>query len=324
MRFRNRLLQLLAATVALPGCPPTGDCPESESGTSELVEPLAPALQALVDRCRAAGTRFDEPECIPMCRELIIRDLGAPPDDEISVCALRDDTNPASAVTANVSWTIGPRCVGGRRPVAYAASRADRQTVGGFLAEQARLEAASVRAFLELAHALAFHRAPRVLVDACRRAAADEIVHAVVIGRLARAHGVVPQIEDAQASAIPSLEQLALANAVEGCVRETWGAAVATWQAHAAADPAIRAAMRRIAPDETKHATLSRAIDRWALRRLDAAARTRVTAVRAAAVIELTESATCEVPCALAERAGLPRPEIATNMLGAMATASLL
>lgn len=123
---------------------------------------------------------------------------------------------------------------------------------------------------------------------------------------------------------MPTLEELARANAVEGCVRETWGAAVATWQAQAAADPAIRAVMARIAPDETKHATLSRAIDRWAMRRLDAAARARVAAARADAVVELSASVACDVPCALADIAGLPRAEIATALLRAMSTASVI
>ena len=316
MRLRGTLLQLLTAAVALPGCPPTGNCPDNETGTIELTEPLQPALQAMVDRCRTAGG-YDSIECEPMCRELIVRELGGPPDDVYS-CYLSEDTNTATAVTARVSWTVGPMCVGGRRPAGYAASLVDGRSVGGFLAEQARLEAASVRAFLELAHALAFHGAPSALVQACRAAAGDEIVHAVLIGRLARAFGVTPIIDDAPPASLPALEALARANAVEGCIRETWGAAVATWQAHASSHPAIRAAMRQIAPDETKHANLSDAIHQWAMQQLDSDARERVGIARAIALAELANSLECAVPECLVDIAGLPPKHIATLLLSAM------
>jgi hypothetical protein len=54
-----------------------------------------------------------------------------------------------------------------------------------------------------------------------------------------------------------SLEELAVENAVEGCVRETYGALTAIWQARTAKDPSVAAAVRRIARDETRHAALS-------------------------------------------------------------------
>lgn len=315
--LRRTLLELLAATAVLPGC--YGPCPPSESDEAELVEPLDAELQTLVDRCRTEGGGFDLLACEPMCRELIVRELGEPPFDDLSSCQLSEDMNPATAVTARASWTIGPRCVGGRRPAEYCESELDRSDVGGFLAEQARLEAASVRAFLELARALEAHRAPRVLIVQCRRAAADEIVHAVLVGRLARRYGVAPRIDDGVPGSVPSLEQLALANAVEGCVRETWGAIVATWQAHASTDPAIRAVMQRIAPDETRHATLSRAIHRWAMRRLDVTARARVLTARASALAELAATS-CEPPVALAEQLGLPRAESVGPLLNVLSS----
>ena len=50
------------------------------------------------------------------------------------------------------------------------------------------------------------------------------------------------------------LEAIAIENAVEGCVRESFGALLATWQAKTAGDARVRAAMKRIARDETRHA----------------------------------------------------------------------
>jgi hypothetical protein len=317
--FRATLLELVVAAAAattLPACPMVGSCPDNESGNVDLYEPLDPELQTLVDRCRAAGG-WDLTECAPMCKELIERQTGAAPWDELSVCELYELDG---APSAQAVWTIGPECIGGRRPDGYCAGDRARDTVGGFLAEQARLEAASVRAFLELANALQHHRAPRVLVEACRHAAADEIVHAVLAARLARRHGVVAAlVEDAPASAVPTLEALATANAVEGCVRETWGAVVATWQARTANDPAIRRAMARIAPDETRHAVLSRAIDRWARRRLDDAAVARLDHARAGAIAEL-EAHVREgaVPGDLERTAGLPAGATAAALLDQM------
>jgi hypothetical protein len=123
---------------------------------------------------------------------------------------------------------------------------------------------------------------------------------------------------------MPTLEQLAHANATEGCVRETWGAMVATWQGRVAIDPQVRAVMQQIAIEETKHATISRAIDRWAMRRLDAAARARVDAARSEAFVMLAASVTEEVPAALVEVAGLPRAEVAATLMTAMHAAGAL
>jgi len=51
--------------------------------------------------------------------------------------------------------------------------------------------------------------------------------------------------------------------AVEGCVRETFGALEATFQAKNANDPQIRRVMRRIAEDETRHAALAWRVAAW-------------------------------------------------------------
>src|SRR5262249_34549044 len=65
-------------------------------------------------------------------------------------------------------------------------------------------------------------------------------------------------------------------NAVEGCVRETFGALLAGFQATRARDPGIARLMRSIARDEMRHAALSWAVARWASPRLDAGARARL------------------------------------------------
>jgi hypothetical protein len=309
------LVLVTAAALPAAGCGiTTGGCPDPFSGEAELFEPLDDAeLQALVDACRDAGGS-DLAACEPMCFALMEREgMYA---EGLAACSLEENVT-AEGPSAWARWTTDGTCVGGRRPAGYAAG-APRCDVGGYFAEQARLEAASVRAFLDLARALAAHRAPRVLIDACRRAAGDEIVHAVITARLARRFGGMPLLAPEAPAATPSLEELARANAVEGCVREAWGAVVATWQAGAAADPHVRAAMRRIAPDETRHATLSRAIDRWAMRRLDDAARARIAAARAGALAELAASVAADAPAELVRDAGLPAGAAAAALFSGM------
>ena len=79
----------------------------------------------------------------------------------------------------------------------------------------------------------------------------------------------------------PSLVALLEDNAVEGCVKETFGALLATWQAEHAANPRIRRTLRRIAADETRHAALAWGILAWGMKELAPTERRRVEASRA-------------------------------------------
>jgi hypothetical protein len=143
------------------------------------------------------------------------------------------------------------------------------------------MEAVSVLAFERLARELAAHGAPGDLVREARRAARDERRHARIMGEIAREHGArVPRARLRHRS-VRSLAIIARENAVEGCVRETYGALLASWQAIHARDPELRAAMRSIAPDERRHAALAAAVDEWISPRLSP--RTRRSIARAMA-----------------------------------------
>jgi hypothetical protein len=67
---------------------------------------------------------------------------------------------------------------------------------------------------------------------------------------------------------VRSLFAIALENAVEGCVRETYGAVVGLVEARVSRDPEVRRASRSIAADECRHAELSWAVAAWILPRL--------------------------------------------------------
>lgn len=156
-------------------------------------------------------------------------------------------------------------CAVGRRPAGLqlSAARGTREPVGAFLAECARLEAVSVPAFRRLARELDRLGARR-LAGLARRSAREEVRHAAQMSRLAARYGAQPSAARVVAPRRlrPALE-IALENAVEGCVRETFGALVAWQQSACAADPVVARTMRGIAADETRHAELSWEVAAW-------------------------------------------------------------
>jgi hypothetical protein len=211
------------------------------------------------------------------------------------------------------------RCVGGRRPEGLVEARSATHThhgpVAEVLARMAYLEAASVPAFERLARELDAHCAPRRLRTASRRAARDEQRHARVMRRLAEREGARVAPSTVEPRPVRSLDALAIENAVEGCVRETFGAAVAAIQAQRAGDPAVRRAMKGIARDEAFHAELSWAVARWLEPRLTKAQRQKVRLARCRAIAQLVSSASSETDEAARSRLGVPDAAQAVALL---------
>jgi hypothetical protein len=160
-------------------------------------------------------------------------------------------------------------------------------TVGESMAHAAYLEAAAVRAFRDLATQLEALGAPARLARRARRAARDEVRHARAMGALARARGGSVRAPRAVPSEVTDPFAIALLNAREGCVRETWGAACAVVQSHKATEPELRRVMKAIARDELAHATLSRDVAVWLEPRLTQTQREAVKAQRRRAITEL-------------------------------------
>jgi hypothetical protein len=213
-------------------------------------------------------------------------------------------------------YNCGPA---GRRPEGLAAADvADGCESGRYFAEMAHLEAASVHAFRALGRELSAHGAPAHLVALARKAARDEIRHARATRRLAQAHGATVPPVRVGAPRVRALEEIAVENAAEGCVRETYGALLAGWQARTAADPSVRALMASIADDETRHAELAWAVDAWTRTRLDRTARRRVVAARRREAAKLRDELSAPPPPSLARRIGLPDAHAAQQLLGAL------
>jgi hypothetical protein len=210
---------------------------------------------------------------------------------------------------------------GGRRPQGLCADGATRASaLASFLASQFRLEAGSVDAFRLLRRELASHGAPRKLLRRASRAGRDERRHTRAMRSLSGRWGARPEAPASARVAVRDLEAVAVENAAEGCVRETFGAVVATWQATHARDSGVRAAMSRIAREETQHATLAWEVAQWAERRLPGPSRRRVADARRGALETLARELAADPPRELVEELGVPTAAQAARLLQAMGT----
>ena len=152
----------------------------------------------------------------------------------------------------------------------------------------AYLEAVSVHAFERLERELELHGAPPSLLRDARRARRDEVRHTAMTTRLARRHGASPRLPDAPAPArARTLFEVALENAVEGCIRETYGAVQGLVEAQTSRDATMRRAMQSIATDECRHAELAWAVHAWAMPRLTGDERRAVERAMKDAVAEI-------------------------------------
>ena len=210
---------------------------------------------------------------------------------------------------STVNLPAGPCAVPGRRPAGLLnVHRArTRSALGEHFARMAHMEAASVPAFEAITADLRHHRAPRHLITAAEAARRDEIGHASITASLARRFGAEPTRPEVSRPSLRSVFELALDNAVEGCVHETYAALEATHQAARATDARIAAAMRLIADDETRHAALSHSMQRWLLPQLSMRERARIERAQREAVDALRGTlAAAHVAPIVQTRAGVP------------------
>jgi len=188
---------------------------------------------------------------------------------------------------SEVQVTCGGYCLGRRTDGTRELVRTPRVDIGAYLAECAYLEEVSVHAFTRLAMELEAFGAPRELVDDALRAREDEVRHSQRTADLARSFGHEPERAVAPEFPARGLFAIALENAVEGCVRETYGAAVALVGAEKATLVEMRELLGSLAEDECRHADLSWRVADWALPRLDADERARVQDAMRAARMDL-------------------------------------
>lgn len=209
-----------------------------------------------------------------------------------------------------------PPCGRAHEGLAAPAISGDASAIARWLENAAYLEDASVTSFELLAMELAAHEAPPDLVASAERSARDEVRHARTMNALARRHGGCTQRAAKQRRSARSLDAMLHENAIEGCVRETYGAALAWYQAAHAKDAKVKAAMDRIAVDETRHAALAWSIAEWGEARVGPSARAAIEAARVEAWRTLGAELAADPEPALASSLGLPSSEAARTMLG--------
>ena len=248
---------------------------------------------------------------------------GCGPEEKVRVHV---DPLGVLTVLSTESIPTGP-CAIGRRPQGLALDlgrSSDPNAVGRHFAAMAMLETASVTAFRRLQRQLAAHGAPLALLQRIRTAVRDEIRHARATTALARKHGVVPASPViARGDESPSLLAIALENAREGCVRETYGALVAHYQRTHARDADVRGVMDAIADEETEHAALSWDIAAWIEAQLDEDACAQLAAERRAAFATLARELAAPVDPELRAISGMPGPEAAVALLEGLAPVML-
>jgi hypothetical protein len=213
-----------------------------------------------------------------------------------------------------------PCLVDGRRPTGFLDPPlpADLDATQRFLATSTILEAVSVVAFEHLARELAHHGAPDALRLRALRAATDERRHTLAMRRLALRADVDPTLPAHDPGRVRELFALAYENAVEGCVREFFGALLARWQSVHADDPEVRVTLRRIAVDEARHADLAWDVAAWVEPRLSPDERAELTLARATAWGELLDAWHAPWPGPTRKRLGLPSGDEVHAMLRAL------
>ena len=160
--------------------------------------------------------------------------------------------------------------------------------------------------------------APPAFSLAARRSADDERRHARAVGTLAdRVSAPRLSIERAPLEE-RSLAEVALDNAVEGEIRETFGTFVAAMQAERAASAAVRRAYASIAADEARHALLSFALDDWMLPQLSSRERAGIEASKRERAAQFSALVT-EPSADLALLLGLPDATRSMDLLALVA-----
>jgi hypothetical protein len=299
MRFSSLLMQI-GTLVASAGCTSSADTPQPPLDISS-----ADACTILTEGQHEAGygdSVFSSARCRQLC---------APP---YSVCIFPSDfvdaydaankgVHDAGAYTdAGVYIPVCPSspivhihcAVDGTGRLTAGASEfagdAGAGRLGRYLAECAHLEAVSVLAFQRLARELRAQRAPDELCAAAESAAGEEARHAEQMDALAARFGATREQARLDGQNRPrTLLEVALENAVEGCVRETYGAALGVLRASRASCPEVKATLAKIARDECGHAELSWRVLSWHLGRLDHGGRLAIARAMAIARRALAE-----------------------------------
>ncbi|MCA9626649.1 MAG: hypothetical protein KC766_03235 [Myxococcales bacterium] len=247
--------------------------------------------------------------------ELVTEKMTADCPIEISEFKLKIATDGSVSVLSKKVKSKSGACVGRQSAGTDLRPIPASNVLGAYFTDCAQLERAAVFAFARMQEELRALGAPPSLVADAKRSARDEERHVAILDRLAQDFGgerVEPEVRDL---GVRSAYDVALENAVEGCVRESYGALVGLWQSERAADAGVRDALREVAEDELRHAALSWRVAAWLEPRLTEQERLRVAQAQRAALVALHDECAVEPASELVETAGLPTAAQALGLL---------
>jgi hypothetical protein len=187
--------------------------------------------------------------------------------ESTGICCGRPLTTADGATVAPVARRAG--WASGDLPEVRGLSPALRRLLADEALGVAAMEHASVAAFSRVVLALLRHGAPASLVADTQRAADDEVRHAARAYALASAYAgetLAPgPLDLSGVHALDTLEDLARATVLEGCIGETLAALEAAQQLAGTTDAAVRRTLAQVVADESDHAALAWRTLAWLL-----------------------------------------------------------
>lgn len=327
LRRPSTIIALVLASAVTTGCPLYTTCGDLtvENSTTTVNFYLESDGMVMISEGDFVDPTSVE-GCEAMCEASFYGTITTIHSCEAQVDALSEDADsgvgdpPLAEVTCVVTGEV--YCEGGRHSGTLQRRAAGRgeDITAAWLAREACAEAGSVHAFRQLVRELLHHGAPLALVDAARAAAVDEIRHTRMVRRLALRRGGTPAPVRVQHTPPRGLLAIAMENAVEGCVHETFAAARAGWQARHAVDPQLRAVSAVLARDESRHADLAAAVHQWVCSILPPEQAAAVEDARQSAWSRLAQHPPAVTPAA-ARVLGLPDAQTHRQLVNALSLA---
>ncbi|NUP10231.1 MAG: ferritin-like domain-containing protein [Polyangiaceae bacterium] len=286
-RARHTLPKVFAAIASSVVAASVASCssPEATGGGDDDIGGQRGSTMSFVDVDAETLARLKAMPAIPMeeCNKLCTEPAG-----QLTSCMVYPPPGGGPEKIGCTWETVFYRR--GRLPRGVEAQAPSSRDPGACFAHAAYLEHASVHAFGLLVKDLRALGAPSSLVARCRAARRDELSHTRIMRGLSQRAGVEPLVAPATDRPRASLFDLAMENAVEGCVLETFAALLSIVDARTATSPSLRRRLARIADDECRHARLSWDIAAWAEPMLALEERRAVEEARARTLDALIEA----------------------------------
>lgn len=322
--LRNAVLAAIPLS-AQSGCMTAADSVKKDDEPIKIDNPCRTGESTRKSATEAYSAQIDlvkEPisaqQCIALCQEAFQKNrIGGQTDFaklekiQASDCSTKTQpftsrpfrapplAEPSTLVSCQIEYTAihspytCPKVVPGRMPNGIQINDRNDTTqssIASYLANMAAMETAAITAFEYLVRELTAYGAPETLIAQAQQAVDEEKRHAEMAGLLAAAHeATVPavQIDDFM---LRSMYEIALENAIEGCVNETFAAACGIWQSEYAQMPVFKKIIGYITDEEISHAALSWEIHHWLMPQLTPMQQQAISKAQIKAVDDLMTS----------------------------------